>query len=55
MERALLDGKMEVKDVPKEWNKRMEQYLGCTPETDAKGCLQDVVSNSTYLFFFFLS
>ena len=40
----MLDGKMEVSDLPRVWNEKMQEYLGFTPETDAKGCLQDVVS-----------
>ncbi|GFH24698.1 uncharacterized protein HaLaN_22542 [Haematococcus lacustris] len=40
IEKGLLEGSIKVEDVPKEWNSRMEQYLGCTPPSDAQGCLQ---------------
>jgi len=42
IEKALVEGSMKVKDVPKEWNTRMQQYFGYQPQDDAKGCLQDV-------------
>lgn len=42
IEIALLEGKLEVKDLPEAWNSRMEDYLGVTPPNDAQGVLQDV-------------
>jgi carboxypeptidase Taq len=42
IEKALLDGSLEVKDIPNFWNDRYEEYLGVRPKTDAEGCLQDV-------------
>jgi len=42
IEIALLEGKLEVKDLPEAWNSRMEDYLGITPPNDAQGVLQDV-------------
>ncbi|MEK8022838.1 MAG: carboxypeptidase M32 [Candidatus Hydrogenedentota bacterium] len=42
MEKALLDGSLQPKDVPAAWNEKMERYLGIRPKTDAQGCLQDV-------------
>ncbi len=42
IEIALLEGKLEVKDLPEAWNSRMEDYLGITPPDDAQGVLQDV-------------
>ncbi len=33
---------LQVADVPRLWNERMEHYLGAKPPTDAQGCLQDV-------------
>lgn len=41
LERDLINGKLEVEDLPKEWNKKYEQYLGVTPPNDASGVLQD--------------
>lgn len=42
IEKALIEGKIKVKDLPKVWNEKYEQYLGIKPENDAEGVLQDV-------------
>jgi len=42
IEMALLDGTLEVRDLPEAWNARMEGYLGLTPPDDGRGVLQDV-------------
>jgi carboxypeptidase Taq len=42
LERALLDGSLEVKDLPKAWNEKYTEYLGITPKKDSEGVLQDV-------------
>ncbi len=42
IEKALMEGSLQVKDVPKAWNEKMETYLGITPKTNAEGCLQDI-------------
>jgi carboxypeptidase Taq len=42
IEKALIEGQIEVNDVPKFWNDRYEEYLGIHPKNDAEGCLQDV-------------
>ena len=42
MERDLIDGTLDVAEVPAVWNDKMESYLGIRPETDALGCLQDI-------------
>jgi carboxypeptidase Taq len=42
IEKGLFNGEIEVKDLPKVWNKLYQEYLGITPENDAKGVLQDV-------------
>jgi carboxypeptidase Taq len=42
LEIALMEGKLEVKDLPEAWNAKMEEYLGLTPPNNAKGVLQDV-------------
>ena len=41
LERDLINGKLEVEDLPAAWNKKYEQYLGITPPNDAMGVLQD--------------
>jgi carboxypeptidase Taq len=42
LERALIEGKMEVEDIPAAWNEAMEKMLGITPKSDREGCLQDI-------------
>jgi carboxypeptidase Taq len=42
IEKGLFNGEIEVKDLPQVWNHLYQQYLGITPENDAKGVLQDV-------------
>ena len=42
LEIALMEGSLEVKDLPEAWNMRMQEYLGITPPNDAQGVLQDV-------------
>ena len=42
LEIALMDGSLEVKDLPRAWNGRMVEYLGIEPPNDAQGVLQDV-------------
>ncbi|PGM49237.1 carboxypeptidase M32 [Bacillus sp. AFS053548] len=42
IEKDLLDGKIQVSELPSIWNKKMEEYLGIIPETDREGVLQDV-------------
>ena len=41
LERDLINGVLEVEDLPKAWNKKYEEYLGITPPNDASGVLQD--------------
>lgn len=42
IEKGLFNDEIEVKDLPKVWNEKYEEYLGIRPENDAKGVLQDV-------------
>lgn len=41
IEKSLLNGDIQVDDLPRVWNEKMEEYLGITPKTDADGILQD--------------
>jgi len=52
LEIALMEGSLEVKDLPHAWNDRMQQYLGVTPPDDAHGVLQDVHWSSGYIGYF---
>jgi carboxypeptidase Taq len=43
MERDLIEGRMEVEDIPRVWNEKMKEYLGLDTEgRDDIGCLQDI-------------
>lgn len=42
LEKGLFNGDLEVKDLPKLWNDKYEEYLGVRPSNDAEGVLQDV-------------
>lgn len=42
LEQALLKGEIEVKDLPKHWNKAYKDYLGVDVPNDKVGVLQDV-------------
>ncbi|HRF96017.1 MAG TPA: carboxypeptidase M32, partial [Aggregatilineales bacterium] len=42
LENDLLNGRVAIKDLPREWNGRFEQFFGITPPSDALGVLQDV-------------
>lgn len=42
IERDVIEGTLEVKDIPKRWNDDMKAFLNIDVPSDAKGCLQDV-------------
>ena len=42
LEIAMVEGRVDLKDLPELWNTKMREYLGITPPNDAKGVLQDV-------------
>jgi carboxypeptidase Taq len=42
LERALIEGNMEVPDIPAAWNEGMQRMLGVAPPSDREGCLQDL-------------
>lgn len=42
LEKALIEGKISVSEVPEAWNEKMTNMLGITPSTYAEGCLQDI-------------
>ncbi|MCI6868098.1 MAG: carboxypeptidase M32 [Lachnospiraceae bacterium] len=41
IEKQLIGGTLEVKDVPKVWNRLYKEYLGVDVPDDKHGCLQD--------------
>ncbi|TGL39187.1 carboxypeptidase M32 [Leptospira perdikensis] len=42
IERDLINGKIQVKDLPEIWNTKMKESFGLTIENDAEGVLQDI-------------
>jgi carboxypeptidase Taq len=42
IEIGLMEGSMDVDDLPEIWRTRMQDYLGVAPENDAEGVLQDI-------------
>lgn len=42
MEKLLINGTVNIDDVPRIWNEKYKEYLGVEPEKDAEGILQDV-------------
>jgi carboxypeptidase Taq len=42
LERAMLDGKLAVADLPEAWRSGMRELVGVVPPTDREGCLQDI-------------
>lgn len=42
IEKELIEGKLQVKDLPERWNQAMTKFLGVTPKTNKEGCLQDI-------------
>jgi carboxypeptidase Taq len=43
IERALIDGSIEVDDIPELWNEKMQAYLGLSTEGNYRnGCMQDI-------------
>lgn len=42
IEKMLFNENLPVKDLPKVWNDKYEEYLGIRPENDLEGVLQDV-------------
>lgn len=41
IEKMLIDGSLQVRDVPKCWNQLYQEYLGIDVPNDSVGCLQD--------------
>lgn len=42
IEKALIAGEIEAKDLPGIWNAKMNEYLGITPSNNSEGVLQDI-------------
>ena len=42
LERDLVQGDLQIKDLPEAWREKYEKYLGIRPEDDLSGVLQDI-------------
>ena len=42
LEQDIVNGRVDLSDLPRVWNERMEEYLGVVVPDDANGVLQDV-------------
>ena len=42
LERAMIAGDLEIKDLPGAWNEGMRKLLGVSPRNDSEGCMQDI-------------
>ncbi|MEW5805655.1 MAG: carboxypeptidase M32 [Patescibacteria group bacterium] len=42
IEKALIENKLKVKDLPEVWEVKFKEYLGIAPKTDTEGVLQDI-------------
>lgn len=42
IERDIIQGKLQVEDIPKSWNSMMKELLGVDVPDDSQGCLQDI-------------
>jgi carboxypeptidase Taq len=52
LEIAMMEGELEIRDLPEAWNLRMHEYLGITPPDDKDGVLQDVHWSSGMIGYF---
>ncbi|MEO5890204.1 MAG: carboxypeptidase M32 [Ferruginibacter sp.] len=42
IEKMLIEGSIDTKDIPAFWNEHYQRYLGVSVPDDKKGCLQDI-------------
>ncbi len=42
LEKEIIDGNLKISDLPGAWSDGMEKFLNIKPDTDTKGCLQDI-------------
>jgi carboxypeptidase Taq len=52
LEVDLLEGRLQVKDVPAAWNAKVKEYLGLDMPDDSQGCLQDIHWSNGYIGYF---
>ena len=51
IEKMILDGEVQIDDLPGIWNDKYEEYLGIRPSCDKEGVLQDVHWSSGFGYF----
>lgn len=51
IEKAFINGEIEVDEIPALWNAKYKEYLGLEVPNDAEGCLQDVHWSMSYGYF----
>ncbi|MEQ9116415.1 MAG: carboxypeptidase M32 [Rickettsiales bacterium] len=42
LEKELLTGNLQIRDLPSTWNTAMQKLIGIKPKNDANGCMQDI-------------
>jgi carboxypeptidase Taq len=42
LEKALIEGSIQVEEIPERWNGKISQFLGISPPSNREGCLQDI-------------
>jgi carboxypeptidase Taq len=42
LEKRMVEGRLEIKDLPEAWNAAMKALIGAEPPDDRRGCLQDI-------------
>lgn len=42
LEQAMVEGRLDLGDLPDAWNQGFRELLGVTPPNDAMGCMQDI-------------
>lgn len=52
LEKKMVDGSLDLKDLPDEWNRGMKDLLGVDVKDDREGCLQDVHWSLNYVGYF---
>jgi carboxypeptidase Taq len=52
LERRLINGGLEVRDLPEAWNAKIQEYLGLAPPDNRDGVMQDVHWSAGYFGYF---
>jgi len=42
IEKMLINGEVNIDDLPKIWNEKVKEYLGLEPQNDSEGLMQDI-------------